>query len=194
MGAFYVNCCVRGVDPTELLDRLRRDQDVGYVGPSENGWTAFVTADLEKQNEKTIESHGRALTQESDRVALTFLCHDEDLFKIYLFADGSKLGEFNSSPAYFYDHGEFDPDTMTFSNPPPSEQDSKPALHGAEAFAQMFNLDRNLLERLSTPDLTEEAIELHARWNEALGLPSYAVGVGFRYVERGEGDVEWTQT
>ncbi|MBW6423060.1 hypothetical protein KX729_16500 [Rhizobium sp. XQZ8] len=193
MGAFYVNCCVRGAISQEILDFLRRHDRSGYVGPTENGWAAFVASDLEKQNDRITTSYGEAITHDTDRIAVVFLCHDEDLLKITLFARGKKLGEFDSNPAYFYDHGEFNPDTMTFSNPPPSEEQSKPKLDGADEFARFFELDGDVIEQLSTPNLIEGAIELHARWAEAIGVPAYSVGMGFRYVERAESDVEWTR-
>lgn len=245
MGAFYVNCCVRGMDQGEVLDLLRQNSRTGYVGPTVDGWTALVAEDLEAQDDEVIEKYGRDLTLGSDRVAISFLCHDEDVLKVSLFRGGQQVGEFDSAPAYFRDPGEFNPDTMTFSNPPPTEEESRPVLRGAEAIADalglggatvmgLLPLDRHaaarrqvnaielgkarLMERMAEADpeeahrlaklverqealvaqllehgSSEGPLELHERWSEMLGLPAYAVGMGFDYVEKGESAVEWAR-
>ena len=103
MGAFYVNCCVRGGSQNEILTLLRQDGRSGYVGPDRNGWTAFVTEDLDEQSNNIIAAYGKAITQNSNRVAIIFLCHDEDVLQVFLFGGGSRKGKFDSCPAYFYD-------------------------------------------------------------------------------------------
>ena len=41
------------------------------------------------------------------------------------------------------------------------------------------------------PKADEGTTDLHVRWTNVLGLPSYAVGMGFEYVAEGESDTEW---
>lgn len=219
-GAFYVNCCVRGLDQGEVLDLLRRNSRTGYVGPTVDGWTALVAEDLETQDDAVIERYGRDLTHGSDRVAISFLCHDEDALRVSLLRGGQQVGAFDSAPAYFRDPGEFDPNTMTFSNPPPTEEEARPVLHGTEAFAEAFGPDeatvmgllpradhdtaRHLVEngrldpetaqRLLTQGIPEGPLELHERWSDTPGLPDHAVSMGFSYVEAGDGDAERART
>lgn len=220
MGAFYVNCCVRGLNQGEVLDLLRRTSREGYVGPTVNGWTALVAEDLESQDLGVIEAYGCDLTRGSDRVALTVLCHDEDVLKVGLFRGGRQVGEFDSAPDIFRDPGEIDPDTLTGSRPPPTEEETRPVLHGAEAFAEAFGLSEaavmDLLPRadheaarrvvetgrldparaelLLAQGLTEGPIELHERWSATLGLPEYAIAMGYDAVEGEESEVEWAST
>lgn len=219
MGAFYVNCCVKGASQATLLAHLRQNGRTGYVGPTQNGWTALVAEDLERQDRRVIQAYGHALTHETDNMAVFFVCHDEDVLIVRLFKGGEEVGKFDSDPSYFRDPGEFDPVTMTFSKPPPTEDETKPVLLGAHAFASVFDVDEEAVEGL-LPKVYEDAVvqsadvqdvghdtemsgmprffhegilELHERWSDTLGLPSYAVGMGFRYVASGEGGIEWVK-
>lgn len=220
MGAFYVNCCVKGAKQAEILAHLRQNGRTGYVGPTENGWTAVVAEDLERQDWGTIQAYGQSLTHESDNVAVFFVCHDEDVLIVRLFKAGEEVGKFDSDPSYFRDPGEFDPKTMSFSKPPPTEDETKPVLSGAHAFASAFELGEEAIAGLlpkvydnaivGTEDVREVEhdpemnamprvvlegiLELHGRWSDTLGLPAYAVGMGFRSVASGDSDVDWAQT
>src|SRR4051812_6571092 len=106
MGAFYVNCCVKGLDSAGILSLLRRNGRDAYVGPDADGWTALVAEDLETQSDKIIESYGETFAPDANCLAVVSLCHDEDLFKVFLYRNREKIAEFNSNPAYFHDYGD----------------------------------------------------------------------------------------
>ena len=154
MGAFYVNFCVRGLDQNEVLALLRQRPVAGFVGPTQDGWTALVAEDIEMQDPRIILDYGRRLTEGSDRVAMGFLCHDEDLLHVWLFRGGARVGEFDSCPAYFGDPGELHPETMISSSM--SEDLDGAVLVGERAFMEAFGLDAERVRAL-LPQNREDA-------------------------------------
>jgi hypothetical protein len=179
MGAFYVNCCVRGLGQAKVLEFLRKNSRPGYVGADAGEWVAFVTSDLETQDEAIIQNYGSIMTKGSDRLFVSIVCHDEDFLKIDLFREGALVSEFNSCPGYFSDNPSDDPSAF------------KPVLKGAEVLSEVFHLGESELATLVPDAEFTDVFDLHEKWSAALGLPAYAVGMGYRYVNRGEGGSSW---
>lgn len=192
MGSFYVNACVKDFSAEQVLAWLRQTNQNGFVGPTVNGWTSFVTEALEEQDPRAIKACGQAVTRDSDRVALIFLCHDEDLLLVSLYQGGEEIGGFDSAPGYFEGLGEFDPEAMS-PEEEPAEADVAPLLREPQAFATALGVDEATVMDLLPQGFHEGPLELHERWVETLGLPEYSIAMGFRYVERCESDVEWAK-
>jgi hypothetical protein len=182
MGAFYVNCCVRGLDQAQVLDFLRSNGRRGFVGSTVDLWTAFVTSDLEMQDEAVIKSYGHSLTINSDRLVISALCHDEDFLVVYVFRAGDLVATFNSCPGYYSEVADDDPNAY------------KPVLDGADTLSQEFRLGTSELAHLVPDADNVDVFDLHERWTETLGLPAYAIGVGYNDVQRGGGGPDWVAT
>ncbi|MFM2410062.1 MAG: hypothetical protein RL481_890 [Pseudomonadota bacterium] len=179
MGNFYVNICARGVNPSQLEAWLSQSGFKAYIGPLVDNWVCLVSEPLDTQDENIISRFASAISQGSNIDAISFLNHDDDVLMVELFQTGQRKAAYDSYPNYFSEEE--------------LPEDSGPALDNAEAFAALKQgvTAEQVKQVLLNPELSVFALETHFAISELLGLPEYAVGMGFSYVDNGESDADW---
>jgi hypothetical protein len=179
MGSFYVSVCVSDLSATQLEQWLEQQPFASYFGPTEDNWTCLVSEPLDKQDQKVIDAFGFILTGGAQRKAVAVLNHDDDILTVDVYEDGQRSGSYNSCPGYF--------------KRDPSPEDLKPRLASPEAFARMRPLlESDQIVRALTDTATTDPWDIHSALVSLLGLPHYSIGMGFRYVARGESPADWT--
>jgi hypothetical protein len=173
MGNFYVNFSVKGVGQLDVVSVLRELGADGYVGPAENDWCSFAESTTDTQDGSAIIALGTAVSLKLGKPVLCVFNHDDDILSVDLFANGEAVAEYNSCPGYFA------------SDPTPEQL--RPRLSNVEALANLGSVPPDdLREALMEEDAF--ALDLHGRIVEALSLPEYSVGFGYRYAQKGEFD------
>ena len=171
MGNFYVNFSVKSTDQPRVADLLREAGRVAIIMPPHNGFTVVFDQEADSQAVEPILEVGTMLSRQLAPV-IAFLNHD-DILCYWLFERGELVDEYNSCPDYFAEEEEAD-----------AEQGGDPRLLcrvlGAEASPGGVG---EILRGETT-----FAVHQHQRLAAALGLPSWSVGMGYEYAERGELD------
>jgi hypothetical protein len=172
MGNFYVNFSVRQDDTLPVVEALRRARLNAIVTPPSMGFVVVFEKQSDTQDTEAIEQVGNLLSREVEAPVFAVLNHDDDVLCFWLFEQGRLVDSYNSCPDYFGETAE--------------------GVFGVSGDAQQ------LCESLSVPRAVEQvdsilraddyvfAMDRHAALVEAMGLSSYAVGSGYRYVEKGE--------
>ena len=168
MGSFYVNYTVRSGDRAVVARALKGRS--AYVTPVKDGALVVTDQAAERQDVDAVREVGELLSTGLKTQVLAVLNHDDDMLWYGLFDNGRLTDEYNSAPAYF-DGGD----------DPPSGGDARKL---CAAFGRAGK-EKELDAVLKKTDYVV-AMERHADLVEALGLPAFAVGCGFTYVEEGE--------
>jgi hypothetical protein len=174
MGSFYVNMTTRGPTQSQVLELLSRRGRKAFVFPATNGYTTFCDEAADTQDDRIVRSLAQDVSRQLKCPVLAVLNHDDDILWFVLYKDGVLLDEYNSFPTYF--DGAFSP----------------PKGGDAALLCKVIGSGRSetdVAEILQKPhDEGGFVIEMerHAALATALGLPSFSVGFGYRYLERGE--------
>lgn len=166
MGNFYVNITAKA-DREALTSLLDSVTDRSVIGPQHNGWLTFSTELIEEQGQVAIDEYGCGVSENFPGPAIAVLNHDDDILSIDLYEGSKQTGTYNSCPGYF--------------DPNATEADLKPVFTNSAAYDALGPTVRDVLSTKSV-----FAIDAHAAFVEAAGLPKEAVGFGYRYAERGE--------
>jgi len=168
VGSLYVNYTVRSGDQAAVAKSLKGRN--AYVTPVKDA--ALVVADeaAETQEIDAVREVGELLSTSLKTQVLAVLNHDDDMLWCGLFDQGRLTDEYNSAPAYF--EGGSDP---------PNGGDARKL---CAAFGRAGS-EKQLDAVLRKTDYVF-ANERHADLVAALGLPAFAVGCGFNYLEEGE--------
>lgn len=167
MGNFYVNIAVQSEDRDAIRNAIPMEEDPGVVGPAENGWTVLSSAALDTQDETVVETYGTGLSRALGVPVLGALDHDDDILMLFLYRDGAEAAYLNT-----------DPGNLT-------GEDLPPELRGLDAFADLAGMTGTDMKALLLKPAVF-AVELHHQIADAMNLPKYTAGFGFRYAERGE--------
>ena len=177
MGNFYTNITLRGPDQKQALEVLIYNGRSAFVAPTSNGFTVVFDQQCEQQDIDVLEAVASDLSSHFRCPALAILNHDDDILVYKLFDGGSLVDEYDSSPSYF------DPEAG------PSSPEGGDASKLCRLMGQGQNIEevegilrRTLIDKGSY--LSE--IDRHGELVKTLGIPSYSVGLGYRYIERGE--------
>ena len=168
MGSFYVNYTVRSGDQAAAVRSLKGRS--AYVTPVKDGALVVTDKEAESQDVDAVREVGELLSTSLKTQVLAVLNHDDDMLWYGLFDKGRLTDEYNSSPDYF-DGGES----------PPAGGDARKL---CAAFARAGS-EKEIESILKKQDYVV-AMERHADLVAALGLPGFAVGCGFQYLEQGE--------
>ncbi len=170
MGNFYVNFSVRTPDQQRVADALRRARRVALVTPSQNGYVVAYDELADSQATEPILLVGGLLSREMQSPVLAVLNHDDDILCYWLFEQGQLTDAYNSRPDYFgEEEGEAD--------------------QGGDAQRLCAALQAGAAPSAVEDVLRSEhvfAVHQHQQLADLLGLPSWSVGLGYRYAAEGE--------
>jgi hypothetical protein len=172
MGLFYANLTVYRPRRAALVAALRMLRRTAFVSPTVEGHTVICDRTIDDQNSLAIEQLGCRLTKDLACVGLAAVLHDDDVLYLWLFQNGELRDHYDSLPGYF------DPEAEPGG---PAGGDSRLL---CEAFARPHSrgkvqaiLRANLLEGEWPAFPGEE--ERHEALAAALGMPRFAVGLGY---------------
>ena len=176
MGNFYVNMTAKGANQDEVLATLAKLKRKAFVFPTVNGFTTFCDALSETQEPGVIDELARKASNDLGCPLLCVLNHDDDVLWFGLYKKGELLDEYDSFPGYFEGH---------FNPPKGGDAASLCKLMGATNNEIVAGVEA-VLRKPHNEDGYIFEVDRHAALVEAVGLPSFSVGAGYRYLERGE--------
>ena len=170
MGNFYVNFTVKSSDSDDVVDTLEQAGRSAFVTRPQAGYVVVFEEQTDNQDANEIEEVGVMLSKQQKCPVLAVLNHDDDILAYWLFDRGQLIDSYNSAPDYFEGSMEGD--------------------RGGDA--------ELLCKTLGKPDAVQSVREIlegedapfafmrHGALCDALNLPEWAVGVGYRYLEEGD--------
>jgi hypothetical protein len=135
------------------------------------GFTVVWDEESEAQDTKTLEAVTKRLAGELNCAAWAVLNHDDDVLLYMLFVAGEKLDEYNSFPGYF------------------GGSASEPEGGNAALLTKTFGVasaETSVEAILRNQKRYTFAIEQHQALIEALRMPIFGIGIGYRYLTSGE--------
>jgi hypothetical protein len=164
MGSFYTSHTLRGPSSSDVLAFLK-DRSA-YVSTSDSPVTVVLDEACESQDVQLLADLGARLSSHFRCPVLAMLNCDDDVLYFELYEDGEKTDEYDSYPAY---SGE-------------EKADERPSGGDASRLAAVFGgKDVGAIEAiLRRSDYVIET-RRHMDLADALGLPKFAVGIGYRY-------------
>ena len=186
MGNWYTNVCVKGADQSDVIAVLDELGRRAYVTPDTGGWIILYDQECDKFDLDALESLTLTISTRLSCTALASFNADDDILWLGLYESGKLLARYSSDRQQFEDGSEFpsneevaDVLCRTFAKPEKRRQVYKilRCPHGALGLLSIF-----LKIRLAY--LFE--VLRHRELAEVLGMPSASVGLGYKYVARGE--------
>src|SRR5918996_1066299 len=168
MGSFYVNYTVRSADQAAVVKALKGRS--AYVTPVKDGALVATDEEAETQEIDAVREVGKLLSTSLKTQVLAVLNHDDDMLWYGLFDQGRLTDEYSSAPDYFEG-----------GDDPPAGGDARKL---CAAFGRAGS--EKALESILKKSDYVLAMERHLDLVQALGLPAFAVGCGFSYLEEGE--------
>jgi hypothetical protein len=174
MGNFYANYTIRGPSQDAVAAVLAGRHAI--ISPRRNGCVVAFDEDSDRQDPETIAQVASRLSAELACPVLAVVNHDDDIFWYQLYASGTLVDEYNSSPGYF----------------DPSAAPSAPEGGNASRLAVTFGATASdFVQEVLRRSSYEEggytfAIDRHKDLVCALGLPEFAVGVSYESLVGGE--------
>jgi hypothetical protein len=165
MGNFYVNHTIKGVHRDRVADILRAHRYSAYVSPEKNGCVVVAEAISDSHATETILSVARILSSEARAVVLPVGNADDDELFFGLYVDGEARCRYSNY---------VDMDDGTRATAVERICTALQVHQAMEAVTLVLN-GRYVF-----------AIERHAALVDALQLSDFAVGFGYRYVDRGD--------
>lgn len=212
MGTFYTNVTVKGPTQAQVVDILKAGGRTAYVSPTVDGFTVVYDRQTEDQDEQELIGLACQLSTRLGCPALAALVHDSDIFVYWLCEAGQVTDCYNSAPDYFEPEMP-DPPTATGGDAAAlcrafGQAAAAPAV--ADLFEQaassdpaedefidsaLFPFSPNYHETLQA--ITDGSIplpggdylfaeDIHGELAALLGMPPFAAGVGYLYLENGE--------
>jgi len=176
MGNFYTNITLKTTDSQRIATTLSQARRTALISPADRGFTVVFDEASEKQDVEVLGSLAIDLSRSCACPAIAVLNHDDDVLMYWLYDRGELVDEYNSDPAYFDDAGE----------PTPSGGDPTILAETLGVSISPGTLDRVLRTPAADDDAFAFATDRHREFVSALGLPDFAVGTGYTYLEEGE--------
>lgn len=171
MGNFYVNFSVKGADQRQVVEALERAGRRAIVTPPQGEYIVAYDEEADSQAMEPIQEVGGFLSRELARPVLAVLNHDDDILCYWLFEAGELTDTYNSNPGAFEDE----------EGTPPWQ---------AEGAGKLCAVLRPDADAAALGGDYVFAVDRHEQLAQALGLPPWSVGFGYRYVDEGELDDE----
>jgi uncharacterized protein (DUF433 family) len=174
MGNFYTNYTLRGPSQQSVATALAGRSAI--VTPAQDGCVVVFDEQSDDQDSGVITELASRLSEELRCPVLAVLNHDDDILWYQLYLSGELADEYDSSPGYF--------DASAESCAPTGGDAQKLcSAFGAASVAEVESILRK--SSLDEGGYTF-AVERHTDLARALGIPSFGVGAGFRYIADGE--------
>lgn len=167
MGSFYTNLAVRGVTQSELLHWLRGRP--AFVSKIQAGIVVVLDAACEDQAVPVLANLSSEISKAFHCHVFAILNHDDDVLYFELYGDGRRVDAYNSCPAFFEE-------SPKSNDPVGGDAAQLCAIFGANDVAKLEAALRGNYVF---------AFERHRDMAVALGLPSFSVGLGYNYMNRG---------
>lgn len=174
MGNFYTNYTLKGPSQRTVAAALAGRSAI--VTPAQGGCVVVFDEQSDDQDSEVIAELASRLSQELRCPVLAVLNHDDDIFWYQLYLSGELTDQYDSSPGYF------DPE----AEPSAPEGGDAQQLCNVFGVTSVVEVERILRRSSFGEDGYTFAFERHSDLARALGIPSYGVGAGFRYVSSGE--------
>jgi hypothetical protein len=177
MGSFYTNYTLRGPDQRSVAATLAGRSSI--VTPAQDGCVVVFDEESDSQNQEVISELAGRLSGAFGCPVLAVLNHDDDIFWYQLYLNGELVDQYDSSPGYF----ETADEEAAMAGP-----DGGDAKKICDAFGAISTKE---VERILRKSSFEDggytfAIERHADFVDALGIPSFSVGAGYDQITAGE--------
>jgi hypothetical protein len=185
MGNWYTNIALKGVEPNEVLRSLGQLGRRAIVNPAQEGWVTVFDEECEKFDLDAIESLALTLSTELHCTALPCLNADDDELWFAIYENGQRTSRYASALEQFEDAAEF-PSTSDFALALCRVCEKPDQLAQARAVLERSRGALGLLRMVGLTAGYVFEIQRHTDLATLLGLPSASVGLGFRYVNRGE--------
>jgi len=161
MGNFYTNVTLRTTERQAVIEYMRAQRRPCFVSPTFRGFTTIYDRLCEEQDVHDLETLATDLSLEFHCSALAVLNHDDDALWIGLARDGERVTTYNSHHIL-----------------------SGSAWSLAREFRVLGLLP--LVWFLMRSPIVLFEIWRHGGLASALGIPNFAVGLGYDYLSRGE--------
>ena len=174
MGNFYTNHTLKGTSQQAVAKVLAGRSAV--VTPTKDGCVVVFDEQSDDQDPHVVSALAKRLSREFGCPALAVLNHDDDILWYQLYVDGSLTDEYDSCPGYFEDEE-------------PSEPSGGDANNLCQAFDAVDNAStvESILRKSAFDDNGYVfAVERHMDLVQALGIPSFGAGAGYRNILNGE--------
>jgi hypothetical protein len=186
MGNWYTNICVKGMVQSDVISLLYALGRRAYVTPDAGGWIVLYDQQCDKFDLDELESLALTISTKLSCTALASFNADDDILWLGAYENGKLTTRYSSDRKQFEDASEF-----------PSNEEV------AEVLCRIFEKPdkrRQVRKILRTPHgvlgLLSHFLKIrlaylfevfrHGELAEALGMPSGSVGLGYKYVNRGD--------
>jgi hypothetical protein len=185
MGNWYTNVSLKNVNPADVLAHLNELGRVAIVTPALDNWLVVFDQECEKFDLDTLESLTLTLSKRLHCTAVACFNADDDVLWFAIYESGERTSRYASSLAEFEDKNEF-PTRQQFADALCRIFD-KPGQAGAarSILARGRGLS-GLLAFLKLRLAYVLEIQRHQDLANLLALPEASVGLGYRYISRGE--------
>jgi hypothetical protein len=186
MGNWYTNISLKGVPQSDAVAVL---EDLGrraYVTPNAEEWIVIYDEETDRFDLNALESLALTLSTRLSCTALASCNADDDVLWLALYENGVLATRYASSPASFEDGDEF----------PARKEAARVFAHAfqqpdaADAVLRVLRKSHSVLGLLSIWFKVRLAylfeVHRHQDLSKLLGVPRAAVGLGYRYISKGE--------
>jgi hypothetical protein len=181
MGASYTNITLHGPDQEQVVQCLTQMHRTAYVSPTVDNYTVVYDRETEDQDAAHLIGLASQLSTAFECPALAVLVHDSDILAYWLFEEGTLADEYDSAPGYFDGR----------AGAPPSGGDPEKLCAAFSAEGAVVGVAQ-ILEAVESKSTQADwssgyvfAEDIHQDLAQALGMPSFAVSVGYRCLEVG---------
>jgi hypothetical protein len=186
MGNWYTNVSVKGAQQSDVVALLEELGRRAYVTPETSGWIVVYDQQTDEFDLGVLESLALTLSTRLSCIALASCNADDDVLWLALYENGSLSTRYASSRKSFEDGGEF-PDPKETADVLVRVFQKPEAKNGV---LRVLRKSRGILGLLSFYFKIRFAyvVEVHRHLDLAnlLGMPRAAVGLGYRYINKGD--------
>lgn len=171
MGNFYVNFSVKRPHQQQVADILRRRRCTALVTPALGEYVVVTDHDADWQEDRVIQAVGAFLSRETESPVFAVRNHDDDILCYWLFVDGQVVDSYDSAPDYWDNYEEFEAE---------DKEQGGDARTLCSVLAAMVPPEQ--VEGILRGNYVFE-IYRHQELAAALGLPTWSVGLSYRYFD-----------